>query len=374
MDHEFHCRYFRGDKPCAFSDGRRCAPIVGEPPFCGHHDPVGERVLIIKLGALGDVLRTTTLLPAIQKRFPKAAITWITKPGAIPLLTGAGLFQVLPWELDSVLWAERIPWDLVICLDKEEGPTALASRCRATVRHGFGRNEWGFLTPLSPSTESLFLLGIDDEAKFRTNTRTYPALIADACALEWGPNPYVLELTEEELTRGRDLLQPFGDGPFVGLHVGAGDGFAGKRWSLERYLALGRELTQWGITPVFLAGTREQEAYAALRERFSGGVAAFPGCDLPLRTFAALVSQLKVLVSGDSLAMHVAIARGVYAVTLFGSTTEREIEFYGRGEALVGRVDCGPCYRRVCPHGEKCLNQIAVDEVFAAVQRGVKKW
>jgi len=326
--------------------------------------------LVIKLGALGDVMRTTTLLPALERLDPEGTVVWVTQPAAMPLLEQSGCWKILPWSPDAILYCEAIDWHRIICLDKEEGPTALASRLRAPHRYGYGRNRRGLLEPLDAASEGLFHLGIDDDEKFRRNTLTYPHLIAKACALEWGPNSYVLRLTDAEKRWADGVVSSWGKGPFVGLNPGAGEAFAGKRWPSSRYIELACPLREAGYTPVCIGGSREREALDELKAALHG-VAVFPGCDFTLRQFISLVACLNVLVAGDTLAMHIGIGLGVWQVSLFGSTTEREIDFYDRGEALVGRVPCGPCYRRVCPTHEECQQAITVDAVFAAVKRGI---
>lgn len=73
------CRHFRADRPCAphKQTGVLC-------PECSACDPVDRRLLIIKLAADGDVLRTTSLLPALRRRFPRAHLTWLTESSAEP--------------------------------------------------------------------------------------------------------------------------------------------------------------------------------------------------------------------------------------------------------------------------------------------------
>lgn len=365
---EFACRWFSGDKPCRHAGGKDCLRAGQET--CRHYEPLEPKILIVKLGAIGDVLRTTTLLSALRKKWENPAITWITHPGTVPLLAENGLWKVLPWSLEAVLWAETVDWDCVISLDKEDGPTALAQRVKSSRKYGFGRNGHGLLQPLSPSGEYLFHLGIDDEEKFFRNTRSYPNLIAEACELEWGPNPYLLPLTEAEKQWAAEIAADWGSGPAIGIHVGSGDGFAGKKWPAERLATLAEELRAESLVPVFLAGAREKAEYQALKNQ-AWETGLFPGCEFSLRQFAALVSRLKVMVSGDTLAMHMAISQGVYAVAWFGSTVAGEIEFYGHGEALVGKVPCAPCFRKVCPTNEECLQQISVKQVLDAVFRGV---
>jgi heptosyltransferase-2 len=75
------CIYCLGSKPCKFhkQDGRLCED-------CQDYRKTEKKILIIKLDALGDVLRTTSILPALIKKYPNSGITWITRKNALPLL------------------------------------------------------------------------------------------------------------------------------------------------------------------------------------------------------------------------------------------------------------------------------------------------
>src|SRR5215510_15510886 len=69
----FDCRFFLGDRPCVWHK------TTGVLCRCDHYEAVEQRILIVKLDAMGDVLRTTALLPALAEACPQAAITWITR-------------------------------------------------------------------------------------------------------------------------------------------------------------------------------------------------------------------------------------------------------------------------------------------------------
>ena len=92
------CRHFSGEKPCAphKSEGVVCRD-------CPRYDPVTERILIVKLDAAGDVLRTTCILPAFRRHFPKASLWWVTDPFSRPLLSGHPDLDVLLGWLQIVL-------------------------------------------------------------------------------------------------------------------------------------------------------------------------------------------------------------------------------------------------------------------------------
>nr|HPM25103.1 glycosyltransferase family 9 protein [Phycisphaerae bacterium] len=77
------------------------------------------------------------------------------------------------------------------------------------------------------------------------------------------------------------------------------------------------------------------------------------------------------LVTGDTMAMHVAIAGDVPTVALFGPTAAQEIDLYGRGEKVVTGLSCAPCYFRRCDLSPNCMDEISVERVLRAVQRWV---
>ncbi len=60
------CRYYKGEKPCKFN--RLCKG-------CSHYEPMGKRILIIKLGATGDVLRTTPILKPLKEIYQPKGYT-----------------------------------------------------------------------------------------------------------------------------------------------------------------------------------------------------------------------------------------------------------------------------------------------------------
>src|SRR5262249_42103711 len=91
----------------------------------------------------------------------------------------------------------------------------------------------------------------------------------------------------------------------------------------------------------------EKQRNAAILAALRGRVPVVDGgCDNSLLDFAGLVSQLDLLLTSDSLALHVAIARRVRAVAFFAPTSAAEVEFYGRGEALRSTAADYCNYRR----------------------------
>jgi len=358
------CRFFVGEKPCVYR--RVC-------DGCEHYRPRGKRVLIIKLAAPGDVLRTTPLLLGLKRKFPESYITWLTDPPAAELLRFTEHIDVLlEYSCESVvrLLSERP--EVLICLDKEPRACCLASLVRAKRKYGFGWSDEGVLIPFGPEAEYAFRLGFDDELKFRINQKTYQEIIFEACGLTYDKGfEYVFALPEEVVRGAGEFLGRLGlaaGRPVVGLNTGAGRLFATKRWTIEGWAKLAMLLRErLGIRPLLLGGPLEVERNRKIEE-LSGGAAIDAGCDHRLSDFAGIISHCDVIITGDTLAMHLAIALRRRVVVIMGPTCPSEIELFGRGTKIVADVDCAPCYKAECDVGHICMRRISPEAVFAAAK------
>ena len=357
----YDCRLFRGHKPCVHR--RECED-------CPHYNPYGKRILIIKLGAMGDVLRTTPLLPGLKKAFPDCNITWLSQANIIPLLEGTGYIDRLltySWQNCSALMQER--FDAVLCLDKEADVLAFMNQVKANERYGFALGEWGQVIPAAPSSEYLFHLGVSDELKFRVNHKSYPELIFDCVGIPYDRQEYVLPDITPEILRAGCCLERAGvqAGKLkVGFNTGAGSVFATKKWTIEGYVELGRRLAQNHNAAILLLGAEaERERNCVIREKI--GAAAFDtGSDNSLLEFAGLIGQCDLVVTSDTLGMHLAIGLKRRVVALFGSTCHQEIDLFDRGVKVITNFECSPCYLQTCPLPVTCMDEMSPERVYAA--------
>src|ERR1051326_3758961 len=92
---KFDCRHFRGEIPCLPNKLR------GKVCECDEYDPIKTKILIIKLGALGDVIRSTPLVTRFKKIYPNLHITWVTLSPEI--LPKDQIDKILPFDFKSVL-------------------------------------------------------------------------------------------------------------------------------------------------------------------------------------------------------------------------------------------------------------------------------
>lgn len=362
----FDCRFFLGDRPCVWhkAEGVLCT--------CDHYQRIDQHILIIKLDAMGDVLRTTALLPALAEAHPQAAITWITRRESHPLLEqNPYITEILDYGEDALLQLRVRAFDRVINVDAGKTSAALAAMANAKQKDGFILDAGGYVRPTNAAALRWLEMGIFDDLK-RRNTMTYQELMLEIIGLPGAAHRYVFELTEDERACGRMHLQRLGidfSRPVIGLNTGAGPRWELKQWREDGYLELAERMARrHAVQFLLLGGPEERERHQRLISR-SRVPLIDSGCDNAVRHFAAMVAECSLVVAGDTLTMHLSLALSRPTVVLFGPTSAAEIEMYGLGEKIVPRMECLACYKPTCDFVPNCMDLITTDMVEAAVER-----
>lgn len=364
----YDCRYFLGDRPCVW---HKQEGVICE---CDHYVRLGEKLLIIKLDAMGDVLRTTCLLPIICRAWPDSRITWITRAESAPLLeNNPYVTEVVTHGSESLVHLLSRTFDRVLNLDTGKVSAGLATAARAKEKIGYVLHPDGYVMGSNRSAIEWLKMGIFDDFK-RANKRTYQEIMCDILGLPSRGLKYVLELTEAERKEAHQHLLAIGietNKSIVGIHTGGGTRWRLKQWGEESFIRLIHELvSELGQAAQILlfGGPTEVGRNRRIKES-TGDVVFDAGCQHKLRHFAALVSNCSVVVSADSLAMHVALALRRRLVVLFGPTSSTEIELFGLGEKVVPDLDCLACYKETCDFVPNCMDSISVSMVKEAVLR-----
>lgn len=287
-------------------------------------------VLIIKLGATGDVVRTSTLL----RRF-EGPVTWITADKNLSLLQG------LIRPVRSVSWEGRaavvdIRYDLVINLEDDRESGLFLNKLSYQKLFGAHLNAEGELTYTADargwfdlSLISTFGRKAADQLKLK-NRRTYQDLVFEGLGLGFSGEQYVLPPVPATSLRGDVAISPV-----------AGAVWPMKKWAY--YDELQRELEARGLK-VNVLPTRP-----TLLEHLGD------------------VQGHRCLVSGDSLPMHLALGSGVKCVSIFTCTSPWEIHDYGLQEKIVSPLLDEFFYQR--NFDPRATTAIGLDEVLAAVLR-----
>lgn len=137
------CRYFKGDRPCEFHKitGVKCA-------YCKDYSPLKYKILIVKLDTIGNVLRTTSILILLKKKYPELHITWCTRKNAKEIFTNNNLVdEVVFIEEDAIFRIRAEEYDLVINLDTLKFSSYSVSSASAKEKLCFILNSGGYVEP-----------------------------------------------------------------------------------------------------------------------------------------------------------------------------------------------------------------------------------
>lgn len=302
-----------------------------------------KRVLIIKPGysetldpddsgvvSLGDILRTT----AILHLFPSDHyhVTWLVDQKGIPLLKGNSyihrLLTVNPFTPHLLLseW-----FDIVVNFEKESGICAVSDRIPAWRRYGFR---------LDPQSHSAVAYDYSDEAlSFTTDSmakrkkvKSWSDILYEMLGHKYAGQPYILGYRPKS-----EILYD------VGLNHLIGKKFPLKRWPEA----------QW------------KNLYDKLIPQYS---VCWQQGDNDIDDYIEWIASCRVIVTNDSLGLHIALALGKPVVALFGPTISTEVA----GNHLIKITppldwDCMPCLKSSCQKTEPCIQYISVESVQNAV-------
>ncbi|MFI5251984.1 MAG: glycosyltransferase family 9 protein [Bacteroidota bacterium] len=369
---KYDCRYFEGDRPCEphKREGVKC-------DTCPYYEVIKSKILIVKLDAIGDVLRTTAILHGLKEDYPGSEITWVTRSSAMPIFKNNTLVnQVLEYESAGTMYFLYVQqFDVVINLDAAQPSAALASLAKGTRKLGFGMDARGKVYPFNEEAISWFEMGAFDDIK-KKNTHTYQDIMLDICKISQSNKEIVLSLSPDEIQFAEQFSQSYQlkkTNRTIGMNTGASPRWQFKQWTLEGYTGLIKKIlkeTDWTI--LLYGGPYERERNATLAAIDKKRVID-TGSDNSLRQFFSLITLSDVFITGDTLAMHAATALKKNVIALFGPTSEAEIETYGgRIIKIHADLDCLCCYKMRCDFDPNCMNSITPDRIFFAVKSALQ--
>lgn len=342
-----------------------------------HSDSCGvpNRILIVQLGAIGDVVRALPLLGRIRRGWPRAYIAWAVEPKSSAILEKHPWVDELiiydrnrtPWSLPRfVLALRRGRFDLVLDLQRHLKSGLMARATGATMRWGFDRSNTKELNHIF-STHT-----VEPQPPMRLKLLQYQAF-GDALGLAPAPIEFGLSPSEGERKCAAALLSG-APRPLLGIILGSS--WPSRFWFPEATAAAIRGLATPcegvpALHPVLLGSGATETDFARAVKANLGPVAVL---DLvgrtSLRELIAVLEQCAVAFGPDCGPMHIAAAVGCPIVSLWGSTAPERSAPWGYAEyTLIGDIPCHPCYLRQCPIGRECMRRIEPLEVAAAVRR-----
>ena len=359
------CKRFSGYKPCF--PGSRCYIQ------CEDLLPIGKRILIINLDAMGNVLVTLSILPGLKKKYPQSHVTWITLNNAVPLLDNIdAIDSVMVWDPENRLILQQMEFDLLLNVDKSQRSGALAGSIRAREKLGFGINTQGKIIPSNVEAYENYVLGLDDHLKFRVNEKTVPQLLCEQFRLPHRGDDYRVVLSSEEIDFCRQYAgeHDLSKADFVvGFNTGCSELFPNKKMTIDQHLVLIRRLAEVPGIRLLLVGGPEDTARNAEIARQAGELVLNTPTTEGVRRGLCYINLTDCVISGDSFGMHAANALGKYIIVWFGVSCATEIDLFGRGRKIIPPdLACSPCWKRQCPYNLECIDLIDLDGIVAAVQ------
>jgi heptosyltransferase-2 len=357
------CKNFNGYKPC-FSD-HNCWENG-----CKENIPLGTKILIINLDAMGDVIMTTAHLQAIKKKFPESSIHWITSRESEKILfNNPFVDKVYKYDFESILTLQQMKFDYLYNLDKSQCACALAMSIDAKSKLGFGINENGIIYPLNKGAFYNYKLGMDDKLKFKENKRTRLDYVAETMDLEFQGDEYIFNFTEEELFFTQNYKKKFGisDDDFViGFNTGCSEKYPNKKMSIYQHVYLIDKLMKYKkFRIILLGGPEDKERNAEIFSHFQQHhIIINTPVNQGVRRGACFENIADIVVTGDSFGMHLAIALKKYVIAWFGLSCWTEVDLYNRGVKLFPEgLQCSPCWKQQCPYNLECISMIDLDRI-----------
>lgn len=330
-----------------------------------------DRLLIVLLGAIGDVVCALPLAQRLRAGWPQTRVVWAVEPAAAPLLARhPAVHDVVVFRRDRGVRAfaeflrdvraRRCEVALDLQRHAKSGATSLLSGARRRVGFHWRNSREGnrlfnteSIAPVDPFTHKL----------------THFQRFADHLGVPPAPVRFGLAPSAEEAARAATLLAPLGERPVAAVYVGTT--WPSKHWMPGPTAAVCAGLRARGLGVALIGGPRDTRFAAAVVAAGAGELVDLVG-RTGLRDVIAVMARAALAVGPDSGPMHIAAALGTPVVALFGPTTPLRTGPWGY-EALVvqGDAPCAPCYQTRCPIGRLCMEAITPEQVLARVDRAL---
>jgi len=336
-----------------------------------------RRILLIRWGALGDVVVCTAILEDLRRAFPGSEIDFnTTTPSDRVLESDTRIARVLCIEIrgGSAGWRTMRQWlrtvrrnryDLVIDLQANDRSRLLLGLLRLTgcdIPYRMGTCK-GWPYNIAPPKPAATVSALE---YFRAPLR----LAGIPLSVERG----VVHVTATHRARVRTLQAENGlpAGRFAIFMPGSGARGSLKRWGAAHYGALARVMLARGMDRIALVGSRDDTEECGAVARLAGPDVVNLCNQTAILEVAALCEEARCVIANDTGTAHIAAASGCPTVVICGPTDPRRVKPPGENVVAVqADLPCINCYRKTCTH-HSCMIRLAPEAVLSAIER--LKW
>ena len=335
-----------------------------------------ESILVVSSTAIGDTLLSTPAIRAVREHFTRSRIIALLNRDNMELFeNNPHVDEIVPFHggykrfLRTIRRLRKHNVDLALIFHGNEPqatPMAYLSGARYIIKLP-NANEYRFLLSNRDPVCTWDDFAHAVEQRLR---------VAELAGCHVGDKLMVLPLATGQEAIVERFLRGKGVGPtvpLVGFQVAAST--VSRMWFAEQFIELGRQLTaQYPDIRIVITGSPQEAEYA-------GGIAAAIGSnvivaagELRLKQVPWLVRRFRLLVTGDTGTMHMAIAVGTPVVALFAAADARKSGPYYDNErhtVIQKHRTCDPCLGKRCPF-QWCMINISVEEVLSAAAKILK--
>ena len=333
-----------------------------------------RRILIILLGALGDVVRGLAVVNAIKQSDPSCHITWLVEPASSGVVSlHPGVDEVLTFQrkegVRGVLALRKAlsarTFDVTLDMQRHLKSGLFSWLSRSPRRIGFHPDDtkegnWIFNTEY-----------IDSRGDVASKIDHYLSFVtALGLSVPERIDAGLSHITLDSI--GGDWATTL-QRPYVGIILGSSR--YSKDWPLEGYQGLLERCRVPGIETVVLLGDQSKVEMARQLEVVPSPVSIVNAVGRTnLRELVGIIHGARCCIGPDSGPGHIAGALGVRHVTLFGPTPAgRNAPRGSEALSVVSSIGCSPCRRRVCPGLDKlCMRLISPDSVLDRLHLAIR--
>ncbi|MEK6845053.1 MAG: glycosyltransferase family 9 protein, partial [Nanoarchaeota archaeon] len=332
------------------------------------------KILIIKTGALGDVLRTSFLAQALKDKYKKTnpKIFWLTsQPASQFFINNPYIDKLIISEEREYL--KKINFDLVINLEESREDAKFTSLLKSKKIIGVFLNK---KEEIDYTKESSYWFDMSMISKFgkkkadilkKKNKKSHRQIFSEMVGVDWKEYEPFLRLTDKQ----RKITQEFskkhhlsrGD-LIIGINTGAADRWP-KALSIKKTIGIIENIhKKYNAKILLFGGPNEIKRNKEILESIK-----FPiidvGCENNLVEFSALISVCSLIITTDSLGLHVSLALKRKTICLIGPTSPSEIDLYNLGEKIIAES------KDVCSYKTEtdCMDYIDLKEVEEKINK-----
>ena len=318
-----------------------------------------KKILIIRLGAIGDVIHTSNLYRAVKKKHPEIEIHYLADGLIKPLL-----------EADK---------DIAEVIEAPSKFKLFSAETKALINK-LKKEKYDAVLNLQPSLKTRLLVlfsGIKKQAVYKKTFKIHAVKNFWQTGLKFFPDIEELKdlklyLPETYINGAEEKLKDL-NRPLIA--VNAGGMFSkrqGRAYPLDKWIELCRRLEEKYSASIIFTGAQEDKEFLEPLNCIKNSVNYIGKLSLA-ETFA-VISQADLMISGDSGPLHAACALGVKSIGLYGSMPSTRTGCYCGGINIVSKKQCVPCNRRKCRYLKNkniyapCMEEISIEEILKAAE------